>query len=107
MNHPQFSRHCAGLLAAVVTLVAASSLRAEIRSIQSFDNDWRFNKGDATGAEAAAFSDAAWTKLNVPHDWSIEGPFAANASPPQCLSESNVAGKNGEAAAANRPRKFC
>ncbi|HEU5397348.1 MAG TPA: glycoside hydrolase family 2 TIM barrel-domain containing protein, partial [Verrucomicrobiae bacterium] len=28
------------------------------------------------GAEQAAFNDAAWRKLDVPHDWSIEGPFA-------------------------------
>jgi beta-galactosidase len=25
--------------------------------------------------EAPAFSDAAWRKLNLPHDWGIEGPF--------------------------------
>ena len=79
MKNPQFSRHCAGLLAVAVALVAASSLRAEVRAIQSMDNDWRFYKGDAPGAEAAAFSDADWRKLNVPHDWSIEGPFSADA----------------------------
>lgn len=28
---------------------------------------WTFNKGDVTGAQATAFSDAAWTKVNLPH----------------------------------------
>jgi beta-galactosidase len=46
------------------------------RIITSFDSDWRFLKADAEGAEKPEFSDAAWRSLNVPHDWSIEGPFA-------------------------------
>lgn len=40
-----------------------------------FDSDWRFFKGDAPGAEDQAFDDTKWRTLNVPHDWSIEGPF--------------------------------
>jgi beta-galactosidase len=47
-----------------------------VRVITSFDADWRFLKGDAEGAEQAKFDDAAWRKLDVPHDWSIEGPFS-------------------------------
>ncbi|MBZ5496637.1 MAG: DUF4982 domain-containing protein [Acidobacteriia bacterium] len=42
-----------------------------------FDAGWRFFKGDAPGAEAAVFDDSEWRTLDVPHDWSIEGPFAA------------------------------
>lgn len=38
----------------------------------SFTEDWRFYRGDAPGAEAAAFDDSAWRALGVPHDWSIE-----------------------------------
>ncbi len=45
------------------------------RTITAFDNDWKFYKGDASGAEAAAFNDNDWRSLNVPHDWSIEGPY--------------------------------
>jgi beta-galactosidase len=39
------------------------------------DLNWLFNKGDATGADQSAFADAAWRKVNLPHDWSVEGPF--------------------------------
>jgi beta-galactosidase len=38
----------------------------------AFLDDWRFHRGDAEGAEAEAFNDAAWRVLDVPHDWSIE-----------------------------------
>src|SRR5208282_6201523 len=51
----------------------------------NFDSDWCFFKGDATGAEQKQFDDSAWRKLDVPHDWSIEGPF----------SETNKAGGAG------------
>jgi len=29
--------------------------------------DWKYNKGDATGAEATSFADTTWTKVNLPH----------------------------------------
>ncbi len=41
-----------------------------------FDEDWRFVQGDVPDAQAPAFDDAAWRVLNLPHDWSIEGPFS-------------------------------
>jgi beta-galactosidase len=47
------------------------------RITSSFDTDWRFFKGDAPGAENASYDDSRWRCLNVPHDWSIEGPFDA------------------------------
>ncbi|MCJ7778077.1 MAG: hypothetical protein MUP16_07180, partial [Sedimentisphaerales bacterium] len=39
------------------------------------DVGWRFFKGDAPGAEKVDFKDGDWRKLDIPHDWSIEGPF--------------------------------
>ncbi|MGJ8737567.1 glycoside hydrolase family 2 TIM barrel-domain containing protein [Zobellia laminariae] len=41
----------------------------------SFNSGWLFQKGDPSGAEKSIFKDAAWRKLNLPHDWAIEGPF--------------------------------
>jgi len=60
----------AALAPSVVTRTPAPA-----RRVSSFDAGWRFLKGDAPGAEQPDFDDAAWRKLNVPHDWSIEGPF--------------------------------
>jgi beta-galactosidase len=61
-------------------LIAISSAFAETRSVQSFDAGWRFFKGDAPGAETVPYNDSKWRQLDVPHDWSIEGPFAATNS---------------------------
>ena len=52
------------------------SQNESVRIVTSFDNDWLFLKGDVKGAEQPAFNDAAWRKINVPHDWSIEGPYS-------------------------------
>ncbi len=57
--------------------VAASPVsNASERTVLAFDSDWCFLKADATGAEQNQFADSAWRKLDLPHDWSIEGPFA-------------------------------
>jgi beta-galactosidase len=45
------------------------------RKILNFDADWRFLKDDAKGADAPVFDDSGWRILDVPHDWSIEGPY--------------------------------
>ena len=41
----------------------------------SFDLGWKFHLGDASGAQATTFDDSSWTKLDVPHDWSISLAF--------------------------------
>jgi len=52
----------------------ATPLPNRVRTVLPFDSGWLFNYGDATGADAATFADTAWRTVNVPHDWSIEGP---------------------------------
>jgi beta-galactosidase len=59
----------------VILLGAIPALAQSGRVTTSFDPGWRFLKADAKGAEAPAFSDAAWKTVSVPHDWSIEGPY--------------------------------
>jgi beta-galactosidase len=48
---------------------------AAVRSRESFDFGWKFLKGDVAGAQAPVFADAGWRDVDLPHDWSIEGPF--------------------------------
>jgi beta-galactosidase len=57
-------------------LLALTGNAANIRIIRPFDANWHFFKGDPRGAEQPQFDDSAWCQLDVPHDWSIEGPFA-------------------------------
>ena len=42
----------------------------------SFDENWRFTRGDVPGAEQSNFEDSAWSVVHLPHDWSIAGPFS-------------------------------
>jgi beta-galactosidase len=42
----------------------------------SFNKDWLFHLGDVSGGESPGFDDSQWRKLNLPHDWSIEGEFS-------------------------------
>jgi len=63
-------------ITSVVVSAAPPISTASARAVLSFDGDWRFLKGTATGAEQNQFADSAWRKLGLPHDWSIEGPFA-------------------------------
>jgi beta-galactosidase len=63
-------------VSAKAAVTASSQQRA--RLTESFDDDWRFLKADAPGAEQPDFNDAAWRALSVPHDWSINGPFDEN-----------------------------
>ena len=45
------------------------------RQIIPLDRGWRFALGDHPGAERHEFDDSQWQTLDVPHDWSIAGPF--------------------------------
>ncbi|MBS1565889.1 MAG: glycoside hydrolase family 2, partial [Bacteroidetes bacterium] len=50
------------------------------RQTKNFDRDWRFHLGDDSAAIQPAYNDKSWRLLNLPHDWSIEGPFSEKAS---------------------------
>jgi beta-galactosidase len=43
-----------------------------VRTIQSFDENWYFFRGDISGGEKKELDDSGWRQLDVPHDWSIE-----------------------------------
>jgi beta-galactosidase len=42
---------------------------------KSFNDAWRFAKGQLPGAEAVDFDDASWQPVQLPHDWAVSGPF--------------------------------
>jgi beta-galactosidase/beta-glucuronidase len=41
-----------------------------------FNNNWKFYKGDHPNAENVNTIDTGWRSVDLPHDWSIEGPFS-------------------------------
>ena len=57
----------------LAALAAAASPAAAQRQRLSMDPGWRFTLGDPAGAERPAFDDQQWRRLDLPHDWSIEG----------------------------------
>ena len=75
------------LLVAGLLLLPAVSPAAAPRTVEDFNFGWRFCLGDGPDWSDAAFDDAAWRRLHLPHDWSIEGEF----------SQANPAGVNGGA----------
>lgn len=77
-----------------------TSTAEPVRERLSLDTGWRFHLGDipmpeikghtmsynnakagrAWGAAAPEFDDSAWPKVDVPHDWVVEGPFDQTAN---------------------------
>ncbi|GAA3617372.1 hypothetical protein GCM10022396_39910 [Flavivirga amylovorans] len=51
----------------------------QARNEQNFNKDWLFSLGDNPQYREVKFEDEGWRKLNVPHDWSIEGEYQPDA----------------------------
>ena len=60
------------LLVLATVALAATAGRTETLLRQG----WRFNRGEAAGAEQPAFDDSKWLQVTIPHDWAITGPFS-------------------------------
>ncbi len=41
----------------------------------SLNTNWRFTKGDQTGAEKPEFDHRNWASVNLPHTWNVEDPW--------------------------------
>ena len=52
---------------------------AQARSRICFDRNWLFVLADSAQMSMPGFDDSSWRKLNLPHDWAIEGDFSATA----------------------------
>jgi len=63
-----------GLDAASEDRAVAAEARPQRRA--SFDDGWVFSKGEVENAQLPHVSDGAWTPVQLPHDWSIAGPFS-------------------------------
>ena len=61
----------------LVFAAVLTGLTAQARERQCFDKDWRFVLADSAQMAEAAYNDSWWRRLDVPHDWAIEGDFYA------------------------------
>ena len=48
--------------------------------VSNFNFDWKFKLGTVQGAEKVDFDDAAWTPVDLPHDFQINMPWAEKSS---------------------------
>ena len=69
----------------LVALLFAANASADNRKL--FDEGWLFLLADSSQMSAPEYNDSYWRKLDLPHDWAIEGDF----------SDSNPAGATGGA----------
>jgi beta-galactosidase len=62
---------------------AAVATRVQVHEERrvSFNEGWRFLKGDAEGAQDPGFDDSKWPEVRLPHDWAIDGPFDPGLNP--------------------------
>ena len=63
------------LLVAALTLPARAETAASSRATYNFNPGWKLLVGDPAGAEAAAFDDAAWKPVTLPHAWNEDEAF--------------------------------
>ena len=74
------SRWLTAALGAII-LAALPGYADATRERQLFDNGWRFHLGDVSQGQSTSFADKDWRTVDLPHDWSVEGPYSPkNAS---------------------------
>lgn len=73
------------ILGLVSVLFALNNWASPLRTIENFDFDWLFARyglqpdgsrvEEPASVEQVMFDDWDWKRLDLPHDWAIEGPF--------------------------------
>ncbi|WP_185154496.1 sugar-binding domain-containing protein [Fulvivirga sp. M361] len=66
---------CLALITALFFLSGCSTHYTP-SEVHSFDFGWKFIKESVENAETPGFDDEDWQEVDLPHDWSIEGPFS-------------------------------
>lgn len=67
------------VIALSLALINLGSGADEPRRYLDLDPGWRFSKSDPVSAMMPGFDDSIWRPVNVPHDWSSEGPFGVES----------------------------
>ena len=49
----------------------------QARQRQNFDADWLFILADTAQMSQVDYNDSFWCRIDLPHDWAIEGDFHA------------------------------
>lgn len=88
LSHPRIKRqYICVLLTAIAVLghIVTTAAQVSFGHATPFNDDWRFalvgtdlhtTDGNRIAAEAPAFDDSQWRRLQLPHDWSVEHPMS-------------------------------
>jgi len=59
-------------------LISACQSTSEdtVRTKEKFNSGWQFINQDIENGQDPGYDDSAWRKVDLPHDWAIEGPFS-------------------------------
>ncbi|MGI9532784.1 MAG: hypothetical protein ACR2MV_14065, partial [Lutimonas sp.] len=60
----------------VLTFLLSLGLSSNAQNLTSFNNDWLFTLSDSPDYSLTTYKPSGWTKLDLPHDWSIEHDFS-------------------------------
>ena len=58
-------------------VVYINSVSDPDQRLVNFNENWKFNLGDVSGANAEVFDDSSWESVNLPHDYSIDQEYTA------------------------------
>ena len=84
----RFAALCPALLLASALLCGAAPKLAgdSPRTVLALDDDWRFHLGEAPEAVFPSFDNSTWRRVDVPHDYVIEGAFTEKDPDPRAGS---------------------
>ena len=66
-------RNCLLLLVSMLLAFHTNVVVAQGSTKLLIDDNWLFSLGNHEGANAKTFNDKQWRRVDLPHDWSIEG----------------------------------
>lgn len=66
-----------GAMCIIASALCLGLSAQELREVRRMDARWQFHCGDIENAQQPALDDSGWQTLDLPHDWSIAGPFLA------------------------------
>ena len=61
----------------LVCILCGLATTMQARQRRNFDADWLFILADSAQMSKPEYNDRHWRRLNLPHDWAIEGDFSA------------------------------
>ena len=63
-------------IAVLLSFISCSAFAQDVRVKRLFNDNWYFHKGEVENGEKTDLDHKDWRNIDLPHDWSVEGPFS-------------------------------